>query len=94
MGSRGMYLNKWTPNFNLENEIPCVIPVCVPLPSLPLHHWNDETFEAIGNSPGRYIDIEEPRDGIYACAHICVEVDMEKGLWEAVELSLDNWTYL
>jgi hypothetical protein len=70
MGSRGMYLNKWTPNFNLENEIPYVIPVCVPLPSLPLHRWNDETVEAIGNSHGRYIDIEEPRDGIYACAHI------------------------
>jgi len=26
MGSRGMYLNKWTPYFILENDTPLVVP--------------------------------------------------------------------
>jgi len=50
MGSRGMYLNKWTPEFRLENNIPYAIPVWVCLPFLPLHCWNDETIKNIGNS--------------------------------------------
>jgi hypothetical protein len=29
-----------------------------------------------------------------ACAHICVEVDLKKGLPEAIQLTLDNWSYL
>jgi hypothetical protein len=37
MGSRGMYLNKWTLDFILENDIPSVVSVWVHLPFLPLH---------------------------------------------------------
>jgi hypothetical protein len=49
---------------------------------------------AIGNSLGKYIDKAEPKDGLQACAQICVEVDLEKGLPEVIKLKLDNWTYL
>jgi len=31
---------------------------------------------------------------MFACARICVEVDLEKGLLEAVLLMLDNWIRL
>jgi hypothetical protein len=60
MGARGMYLNKWTPDFSPENDIPSAVPVWVRLPFLPLHCWNDETIRSIGNSLGKYIDRAEP----------------------------------
>jgi hypothetical protein len=31
---------------------------------------------------------------MYSCARICVEVDLEKGLPEAIKLRLDDWTYI
>jgi hypothetical protein len=94
MGARGMYLNKWTPDFSPENDIPSAVPVWVHLPFLPLHCWNDETIKNIGNTLGKYIDRVEPRDGLQACARLCVEVDLEKGLHEVIQLTLDNWSYL
>jgi hypothetical protein len=89
-----MYLNKWTPDFSPENDIPSTVPVWVRLSFLPLHCWNDETLRNIGNSLGKYIDRVEPREGIQACARLCVEVDLEKGLPEAIQLTLDNWSYV
>jgi hypothetical protein len=94
MGTRGMYLNKWTPDFSPENDIPSVVPVWVRLPFLPLHCWNDETIKNIGNALGRFIDRAEPRDGLQSCARLCVEVDLEKGLPEAIQLILDGWSYI
>jgi hypothetical protein len=94
MGSRGMYLNSWTPDFNPENDIPNAVPVWVRLPFLPLHCWNNETIKSIGNTLGKFIDQEEPKEGLQASACICVEVDMEKCLPEAINLTLDNWNYL
>jgi hypothetical protein len=70
MGARGMYLNKWTPDFSPENDIPSAVLVWVRLPFLPLHCWNDETLKNIGNSLGKYIDRVEPREGIQACARL------------------------
>jgi hypothetical protein len=48
-------------------------------------------MRSIDNTLGAYIDKVETRDGKFSCAHICVEVDMEKGLTEMVQLTLDNW---
>jgi hypothetical protein len=56
MGSRGMYLNSSTPDFNPENDIPNVVHVWVRLPFLPLHYWNNETIRSIGNTLGKFID--------------------------------------
>jgi hypothetical protein len=94
MGTRGMYLNQWTPDFSPENDIPSVVPVWVRLPFLPLHCWNDETIKNIGNTLGRFIDRAEPRDRLQSCARLCVEVDLEKGLPEAIQLTLDGWSYI
>jgi hypothetical protein len=89
-----MYLNKWTPKFSPENDIPSVVPVWVRLPFLPLHYWNDETIRNIGNTLGKYIDRAEPWEGLQACARLCVEVDLEKGLPEAIQLNLHSWSYI
>jgi hypothetical protein len=48
----------------------------------------------IGNTLGRFIDRVEPRDGLQSCARLCVEVDLEKGFPEAIQLTLDNWSYI
>jgi hypothetical protein len=94
MGSRGMYLNKWTLDFSLENDIPSAILVWVCLSFLPLHCWKNETIRIIRNTLVKYIDRVEPQEGILACAQICVEMDLEKGLPEYIQLTLDNWTYI
>ena len=94
MGLRGMYLNKWDLSFDPEKDIPKAVPVCVKLPHLPLHCWNDEDFRAIGNTLGKYIDKSEPKAPMFSCARICVEVDLEKGLPKAINLTIDRWNHL
>jgi hypothetical protein len=46
MGSRGVYLNIWTLDFILENDILIVVLVWVFLPFLCIHYWNDEKSAA------------------------------------------------
>jgi hypothetical protein len=94
MGSKGMYLNSLTPDFNTENDIPNAIPVWVRLPFLLLHCWNNETIGSIGNIIGKFIDREEPKDGLKSFVCIYLKVDLEKGLPEATNLTLDKWNYL
>ena len=89
MGTQGMYLNRWTPNFNAEADVPKEVPVLVRLPNLPVHCWNIQTLEKVGNALGRYIDKAENK-GQYSCARICVEVDLEAGLPEAVKLKVGD----
>ena len=67
--------------------------VWVRLPHLPLHFWNDEALQSIENSLGRYIDKAEPKGPLFACARIYVEVDLEKGLPEGVDLLMDGWEF-
>jgi hypothetical protein len=57
----GMYLNKWTPDFSLENGVPSIIPVWVRLLHLPLQCLSNNALCCIGNSIGRYFDWEEPK---------------------------------
>lgn len=37
MGPQGLYLNKWTPNFDLAVDVPKAGPVWVRLPNFPVH---------------------------------------------------------
>jgi hypothetical protein len=37
MGARGMYLNRWSPDFSTKNDIPLTILIWVGLPFLPFH---------------------------------------------------------
>ena len=93
MGPQGLYLNKWTPNFDSSQDVPPVVPVWVRLPYLPLHCWNLESLEIIGNKLGKLIDMEKRKDQ-YACIRICVEVDLEIGLPKAIQLIVAEWSYI
>lgn len=94
MDSRGLYLNHWTPDFDPEMDVPSDVPVWVRLPYIPLHCWGDESIKTIGNTVGSYIDRCEPKDNMHACARICVEVDLRKGLPEAIKIKVDQWTHM
>ena len=37
MGPQGLYLNRWSPDFDPEADTPKVVPVWVRLPNLPMH---------------------------------------------------------
>jgi hypothetical protein len=90
MGSRQMYLNRWTLDLCPKNDVSPVVQVWVFLPYLHLHYWNDESICSIGNSLVKYIDQIEPKDGMQACAHICLEFNIEKVLHKEFYLTLDN----
>ena len=83
MGPQGLYLNKWTPYFDPNQDVPSNVPVWVRFPHLRLHCWNLESLEAIGNKLGKYIDRVERREQ-YSCDIICVEVDLKVGFPEAI----------
>ena len=93
MGPRGLYLNKWTPNFDPTQDIPSGVPVWVRLPHLPLHCWNSESLETIGNKLGKYINMAERKEQS-SCARICVEVDLEIQLPEVIKLTLADSSHL
>jgi hypothetical protein len=85
-GPIGLYLNKWFPYFDPENDIPSVIPVWVRLPHFPFHCWGDEVIKSICDTLGVYIDRDESKTSLYSCARICVEVYLKKGIMEAINL--------
>jgi len=93
MGSRGLFLAPWTLDFNPEAELTAA-PIWVRLPHLPLHLWGKSSLEDIGNKLGRFIDSSEPKGGQFTCARICVEVNLEKGLPEAIKLTIGNWSHI
>ena len=43
--NKGMYLNRWTPEFDPEYDIPLVVLVWVILPHLPLHCQRDDALK-------------------------------------------------
>jgi hypothetical protein len=57
-----------------------------------MHCWDFESLQRIGNGVGRFIDRADNK-GQYTCARICVEVDLEAGLPEAVKLTVGTWTH-
>ena len=92
MGPQGLFLNKWTLDFEPTQDVPSTVPIWVRLPHLPLHCWNSDFLEAIGNKIGNYIDRVERKDQ-YSCARICVEVDLEIGLPEEIKLNVGDWSH-
>ena len=92
MGPQGLYLNRRTPDFNPEVDVPKMVPVWVRLPNFPIHCWNLSSLQTIDNKLGRYIDKVDPK-GQYLCARICVEVDLEAGLPEEIKLIVGEWKH-
>ena len=76
-------------DFDPNQDVPSAVPVWVRLPHLPLHCWNSGSLEATGNTLGKYIDRVDRRDQ-YTCARICVEVDLEVGIPEVINLTIED----
>lgn len=92
MGNQGRYLNKWNPDFDPSVDVPKEAQVWVRLPNLPIHCWSYQSLQKIGNGLGRFIDKADHK-GQYTCARICVEVDLEAGLPEAIKLKVGEWQH-
>lgn len=92
MGTQGLYLNRWSPDFVPSVDVPKEVPVWVRLPNLPVHCWNFQSLERVGNALGRFIEKVENK-GQYSCARICVEVDLDGGLPEAIKLTIPSWKH-
>lgn len=94
MDTRGLYLNRWTPEFDPKMDVPSAVPIWVRLSHLPLHCWGDDSVKSKGNAVGKYIDQCEPNENMHACTRICVEVDLGRGLPEAIKIKVDLWTHI
>ena len=92
MGPQGLYLDHWTLYFDAAVDIPKAAPVWVFLPNLPIHCWTPSSLQTIGVRLGKFIDIENHKEN-YSCARICVEVDLEVGLPEAIKLTVGEWQH-
>jgi hypothetical protein len=93
MGPQGLYLNKWTPDFDPAEDVPSAVPVWVRLPNLPIHCRNWVSLKHIGDALGKFIDRANNKDQ-YDCARICVEVDLEVGLPEAIKINVGSWSHI
>jgi len=93
MGPQVLYLNKWMSDFDPIADVPSSVLVWVRLPNLPVHCWNWDSPKHIGNSLGKFIDRADKKDQ-YDCARICVEVDLEVGLPEAIKINVGSWTHV
>ena len=80
-------------DFDPSQDAMSVVLIWVRLPHLPLHYWNSDFLEAIGNKLSKYIDRAEQKDQ-YSCARICVEVDLEIGFPEEIKLKVVEWSYI
>ena len=87
MDPQGLYLNRWNPDFDPAIDVPKAVPVWVRLPNLLIHCWTSSSMQAIENKLGKYIDKAHPKDN-YSCARICVELDMEARIPEAIKLAV------
>ena len=92
MGPQGLYLKKWSLEFDPSIDVPSTVPIWVILPHLPLHCWSSDSLEAIGNKLGKYIDRAVRKDH-YSCTRICVKVDLEIGLPKAINLTVADWSH-
>ena len=90
MGTQGLYLNRWMPDFDPIVDVPKEVPVWVWLPNLPILCWNFQSLKKIGNRLGRFVD-KANNKAQYTCARICVEFNLEVGLLEAVKLKVGDW---
>ena len=93
MGPQGLYLNKWTPDFDPAVDVPTAVLVWVRLPNLPVHCWNWDSLKRIGNALGKFIDRENNKDQ-YDYARICVEVDLEVGILEAIKTNVGSCSHV
>lgn len=96
MGSAGLFLTPWFPDFDPASAVITKAPVWIRLPNLPIYLWRTEVYRQIGNTLGCFLmgDFEREYQGLYTYARICVELDLSKGLPEQINLKIKDtvWT--
>jgi hypothetical protein len=92
MGYMGLFFSHWSLEFNPKEEI-IATPVWVKLPHLPLRFWEERTLGFIADKLGQYIDQAKPKGHMYSCVRICMEVDLEKGLFKALKINTNSWSH-
>ena len=91
-GLQRIFLTPWSLNFAPNLEISST-PIWLCLPHLPLFLWTENTLKGIQNELGLYLAREKPKEDLYSCARICIEVELDKGLLESIQLELEGWTH-
>ena len=47
--NKGIYINSWTLDLDLDSDIPSIVLVWVRMSHIPLHCWGDDTLKYISN---------------------------------------------
>ena len=72
-------------------DVPKAVSVWDYLHNIPIDCWT-LSLQTILDKMGKYIDRANPKEN-YLCARICVEVDLEAGLLEAIKLMVGKWQH-
>lgn len=96
MGTAGLFLTPWFPDFDPATTVITKTPVWIRLPNLPAHLWNTRVFRAIGDTLGSFIhgDSWQVSKGLYSYARVCVELDLSKGLPEQINLKINDFVWI
>lgn len=81
-GEHFLSVKPWSPSFNPLSKPLHVRPVWFKLPHLPLQFWKDSYFEAIGNSMGCFLRVDDStlNIGHTTFSHILVDINISKPL--------------
>lgn len=95
MGSAGLFLTPWFPDFDPVTPVITTTPVWIRLPNLPVHLWHVAVYKSIGKTLGSFITGDYTREinGLYTYARICVELDLSKGLPEQIHLKINDFVW-
>jgi hypothetical protein len=87
-GGSSLMLKRWRMAFSPDSDYFQLRHLWVLLPGLPLHFWNEEAIQAIGNSLGRFIahDSSSLTGSSRKLGRVLVEMDISTGLPENLEI--------
>lgn len=96
LGNSGLYVRKWSENFNPKIEIISKVPVWVQMYGLPQHLWNLNVVKLIGNTLGEFmkIDWNFERKEQAMIARIYVKLNIKEPLPSDIKINskLGIWT--
>lgn len=95
MGTTGLFLTPWFPDFDPASAVITKAPVWIRLPNLPAHLWDFAVYKCIGNTLGSFLmgDYMREQQGVYTYARICVELDLSKGLPDQINLKINDFVW-
>ena len=91
-GRVGCFMTPWKSDFDPVNAPVTITPIWVRLLNLSIHFICIEALKEIGNTLGKFVAVDGERlqKGMATYVHICVEVDLSKGLPENIILKWNS----